>query len=222
MIDENDSFLEGSSSECSIVDKWFMSLGIEEYEKQGDPEGVSWPKLDACRRTCHHYSVPIHHIHARTGRILAILVNKWVNCWYWLFRCWRWIEMMTWKSMMMSLITYWRRSSCLHHWTSCLTFHSSLSISVFSPSLFSEATVEVVSDVCTWFGTAPKGSHWRQEAEEDEDEDDVQVALNMDSILTEMAPQFPAAAPININIAKRTGVALTTEGQCSRHWRNIQ
>ena len=69
--------------ECSIVDKRFMSLGIEEYEKRGDPGGTSWQKLDACRRTCHHYSVPIHHIHARAGRILAILVNELtvdINC----------------------------------------------------------------------------------------------------------------------------------------------
>ena len=40
MIDEKGSFLEGSSSECSIVES-DSCLGIEEYEKQGDPEGVS-------------------------------------------------------------------------------------------------------------------------------------------------------------------------------------
>ena len=131
--------------ECSIVDKRFMSVGIEGYEKQGDPGGVSWPKLDACRRTCHHYLVPIHHIHARVGRILAIFNELTVD-----IDCsdvggeLSWTDMMTWKSMMMSLITYWRRSSCLHHWTSCFTSHFSLLITVSFPSFFSEAIVEVV------------------------------------------------------------------------------
>ena len=57
------------------------------------------------------------------------------------------------------------------------------------------------------------------EDEDDDDEDDVQVTINMDSISTQMTPQFPfgAAAPVNINIAKRTpGVASTVTGSAAK------
>ena len=51
---------------------------------------------------------------------------------------------------------------------------------------------------------------------DDDDKDDFQVTVNMDSISTEMTPQFPAggAAPVYINVTKRiSGVASTTKGQ---------
>ena len=48
---------------------------------------------------------------------------------------------------------------------------------------------------------------------DDDDEGDVQVTVNVDSISTQMTPQFPArgAALVNIKVAKRTpGVTSTT------------